>query len=232
MEEIKWKTVPWALEPSSKNAMSYLQDIWCDLPGLMDDARTIRNPEVEGAQKASSHEALERNILIHLRGLYAWRSRWKEEYPNSYHEIPVQQHLDEQPLFPTMFYFSSLERADEFIFYNTALMILLKLGANAISPTFDASTSAFHLPPANARGPLCPPNEVNYIQTIATEICKCVGYYLSDSRNRPGLPLLIALRIAYIAFLPASRQAQWIDTIVTRVADLNGLRLRDLVPLF
>lgn len=212
--------------------MSYLQDIWCDLPGLMDDARTIRNPEVEGAQKASSHEALERNILIHLRGLYAWRSRWKEEYPNSYHEIPVQQHLDEQPLFPTMFYFSSLERADEFIFYNTALMILLKLGANAISPTFDASTSAFHLPPANARGPLCPPNEVNNIQTIATEICKCVGYYLSDSRNRPGLPLLIALRIAYIAFLPASRQAQWIDTIVTRVADLNGLRLRDLVPLF
>lgn len=225
LEQDKWKTVPWALEPASKDTMSYLQDILCDIPGLMDDAVNLRNPGREAVQKAISYEALSRNILGRLNQLYQWRTRWEEEYPNACDEIPAQQHFDEQAVFfPTMLRFSSTRRADEIVLYNTALILLLRLGAQAIGPTFNASMAAFYLPRTNIQDPLWR-SEAKYVQAIATDICKCVMYYLSDYHNRAGVSLLISLRVAYTAFLPTSIQAKLVDTMMTRIAGLNGFEI-------
>jgi hypothetical protein len=185
--------------------MSYLKDIFCDMPGLMEDAMNLRNPDLEAGQKVSSYQELARNILDHLNQLYTWRSRWEREHPNSRDEIPVRQHLDEQTPFPTMFYFSSIARADEFVLYNTCLIFLLRLGAQVIDPTLGASTPALHLPPITSRGPLYLPSEAKNVQAIATEICKCEGYYLSDYCNRAATPFFFLLE-SCICFLSADKQ--------------------------
>ena len=220
--------MPWALEPASKNAMTYLQDVLCDIPGLMEDAVNLRNRDLEAVQKAISHQALSRNIVDCLNHLYRWRMRWEEEYPNACEEIPAQQPLDEQPLFPKTLHFSSIKRADEIVLYNTALIFILRLGAEAIGPTFDTSTAALNLPPIDTRGPLYLPGQAINIQVIATEISKSVGYYLSDYCHRAGVSLLIPLRVAYTAFLPTSRQAKWVDTMIIRIAELNGFDISEI----
>ena len=225
LEQDKWKTVSWALEPASKDTMSYLQDIMCDLPGLMDEAVNIQSPSLGVVQKAISYEALSRNILDHIDQLYQWRRRWEDEYPNAYYEVAAQPHLDVQPLFPTMLRFSNIRQADEIVLYNTALILLLRLGAKVMGPAFDTSTAIFNLPAIDSLGSLSQPGETEIVQTVATEICKCVGYYLLDYRNRAGVSLLISLRVAHTAFLPTSGPAKWIDTLMTRIAELNGFTI-------
>ena len=208
--------------------MTCLQDILCDIPGLMEDAVNLRNCDLEALQKAISHQALSRNIIDCLNHLYRWRMRWEDEYPNACQEIPAQQRLDEQPLFPKVLHFSSTKRADEIVLYNTALIFILRLGAEAIGPAFNTSTAALNLPPFDTQGPLYLPGQAINIQAIATEISKSVGYYLSDHCHRAGVSLLIPLRVAYSTFLSTSRQAKWVDAMIIRIAELNGFEISEI----
>ena len=220
--------MPWASDPASKDNMSYLVDILCDIPGLRNDSMNLRNSELEPDQQVAFHQAFVRNLLDHMNQLYEWRARWEEENPTCCNEVPAVEYLDQQPLFPTMFSFSSLRRADEILVYNVILInlvILFKLDAKGICPPFSASLLALHLPPIARHGPLQLPGEAKDIQAMATEICKCVGYYLSDHRNRTSFYLLVSLRVAYIAFPRTSTQAKWVDKKMARVADLNGFEI-------
>ena len=225
LEQSRWKTVPWALEPASKNAMTCVQDVLCDIPGLMEDAVNLRNRDREAVQKSISHQALSRSIVDCLNHLY--QCDGMKNTQNTSEEIPARQPLDEQPLFPKMLHFSSIKRANEIILYSTALIFILRLGAEAIGPTFDTSTAALNLPPFDTQGPLYLPGQAINIQAIATEISKSVGYYLSDYCHRAGVSLPIPLRVAHVAFLSTSRQEKWVDRMIIRIAELNGFEISE-----
>jgi hypothetical protein len=53
-----------------------------------------------------------KEIIHKIYDLYAWRARWEQENPDFCEEFTAQEHLDEQLLFSTVFYFSSLRQAD------------------------------------------------------------------------------------------------------------------------
>jgi hypothetical protein len=223
LEQPSWKTVPWALEPESKDSMSYLQDILCDMPGLMEDAMSLRSPGLEASQKVALFLALSENVLDYRRQLYVWRTRWEEENPISYHKTPAQGHADEQLPFQTMLYFSSVKQADQILLYNIALIFLSELGTQVTYQILDVSTPGLRWPSISDPGPLCLPGDVKSPCAIAIEICECVRYYISDYRNRAGFCLLKALRATYTAFPQTSDQAKWLNTILEKVVDLNGL---------
>ncbi|KAF5690513.1 endoglucanase EG-II [Fusarium denticulatum] len=41
LEQDEWKHIPWALQPMSKTIGDYLQDILCDIPGMMEDVDNL-----------------------------------------------------------------------------------------------------------------------------------------------------------------------------------------------
>jgi hypothetical protein len=212
--------VPWALEPESKDSMSYLQDILCDVPGLMEDAMNLQNSELEALEMAAHYQALSKNVLNHCHQLYVWRARWEEENPNSCHNIPAQEHPNKQSLFRTKLYFSSVNQTDQILLYNITLIFLTELSIQVACPIFDFSTPAIYWPPISDCRPLCLPSDAETTHTIAIEICECIGFYFSDYRR---FCLLAALRAAYTAFSRTSEQVKWLNTILEKVADLSGL---------
>ena len=206
--------MPWALEPALKTPLAYLYDIICDIPGLMEDARDLQKPELDTTQRTLSHQTLSRNIFDHLNQLHVWRSRWKDENRNSCYEIQAPQQLGKQPLFPAVLYFSNPAQAYELLRYNIALILLLRLGVEIMGSAFNASSAVLGLP-----------TESTNLQAISMEICKCVDYCLADNRKGGGVSLLVALRTAYTAFPPTSRQAKWVDAAISRVEELNGFEI-------
>lgn len=164
LEHQRWKTVPWVLKKGSKKPISYLQDIICNIPGLIEDATNLTNSKAENTQV--TNQAVLRDIRLHIDELHIWRTRWEEKYPDSYHEIPVPEHRSERPLFSTMLSFSSVLRADEITLYNTALMILLKTGTEVAGLTLDTKTAAFSLQPATSQRPSYLYSEENSLQAV------------------------------------------------------------------
>lgn len=222
LEQIEWKTRPWATDPESKDTMSYLIDILCDLPGLKEDVAMLLNP---GKNNATSHQKLSMSIGDHITQLYAVRYRWETENPNACVELSVDEHQLKQPLFSSTFHFSSVRQANEILLYNIALIIYWKMGLEVIGPTFRADALAFGLSSIASEGPLLLPGEATNLPMVGREICRCVEYYLSDCHNRTGFYLFVALTVAYIAFQPTSIEAEWVDKTMSQVADLNGFEI-------
>jgi hypothetical protein len=228
LEQPEWKTIPWALEPASKTALSHLEDILCDIPGLKYDAISIQNPELEPAQRILSHQALSRNILDHLSKLYAWRTRWDRDNPDACVEVFGLRPLNEHGLFPTKLYFTNSTLAYELIFYNAVLLILLQLGSGIKCPMFKIPS----LPSTEPRGPLYLAGEAPNTLAVATEICKIAGYFLPllpASQERVTVSLLFPLRVAYLVFPPAGKESEWLRGAMERVADQGGFDVSSYV---
>ncbi|KAF8855638.1 hypothetical protein BDZ45DRAFT_692411 [Acephala macrosclerotiorum] len=224
LEQPEWKTIPWALEPASKTALVYLEDILCDIPGLQADAISLRNPELEPAQRTSSYEALSRNILDHLNELYTWRIRWEKDNPHACVEVLALRPLDEQGLFSTRFYFTNLALAYELIFYNAVLLMLLQLGSGITCPTSNTPS----LPSTKARRPLDLACEASNILAVATELCKIAEHIVLASKERPSITLLFSLSVAFLVFPPASREKEWLKDTSKKIADLCGLEIGEV----
>jgi hypothetical protein len=103
-----------------KDSMHHLQDILCDIPGLIEDATKIQGSALEPSNLASQYESISENILIHLGELYKWRSAWQRANPSACHEAPTafDSPADTQILFPTVLCYSTLTAANEITLYN------------------------------------------------------------------------------------------------------------------
>ena len=47
LEQDEWKHIPWALQPMSKTIGDFLQDILCDIPGMMEDLDNLSDALLE-----------------------------------------------------------------------------------------------------------------------------------------------------------------------------------------
>lgn len=215
LERPEWKTIPWALDPSSKDSTSYLLDILCDMPGLMEDAEFLRSTQ-SMEELGRKHKLLSSNILSHLRTLSRWRHAWGNQNPNACYETPT---TDNTSLFSTVLYYNSIGLANDITTYNAVLLLLQRLGSQVIGPTFDPSIPATHLPTHTDQTPLDP-------QAIATEICRSAEYHLLPIwKNTGSFSLLFPLRVAYTAFNVESKEAGWLRLLMKKIADSSGLEI-------
>lgn len=134
--------------------------------------------------------------------------------------------FDEQSLFPTVLHYSSLTLANEITVYNAILLLFLRLGSQIIGPIFNTSILSFDLPVDLNYGPLLPPGLAPSAQAVATEVCRSVEYHLQDVQSSAGaFFLLFPLKVAYLAFDPASREACWLKVVMSNIADMSGFEI-------
>ncbi|TGO72933.1 hypothetical protein BELL_0406g00040 [Botrytis elliptica] len=223
LERPEWKSVPWALEPASKAALSYLEDILYNIPGMIRDARKLQDPELQPTRKNLSHSKLSNNIFEHFSQLSEWRATWEQNNPNSRAEVPTQRHTDSSPPYPTMICFSTLLQANEILLYNATLLLSLKLGFKTIGHPFEDMITHF-LPSRNtSRKSLTSLGIALNIRAVATEMCKIIEYCLSLHHDIAPSFLFFLLSVAHLGFEPSSIQAQWLDRIQKQVAEWTGM---------
>jgi hypothetical protein len=224
LERHEWKTIPWALDPESKTSTHHIQDILCDIPGLMEDATNVQGSSQEPSEIASRHQRLSENILIHLNALYEWRTASQCANPGACHEVlaasssPVQTQI----LSPTALHYSSLTAANEITLYNAILLLLLRLRYQILGPSSNAPITALHLPLHIDYGPLYPPGAAPNPRAVAMEICRRVEYNLLDSQNAGAFLLLFPLRLAFTTFDPGSRERIWVSDVMRGIANSSG----------
>ncbi|KAH8807960.1 hypothetical protein F5884DRAFT_833615 [Xylogone sp. PMI_703] len=234
LEELSWKTIPWALGSHPKNYGDYFQDILCDVPGFLEDNQKIQQLETSGADTTHLLHILRNRLNISLNTLYSLRWKWEHDYPQvCYEVIPLESEticLDTtgKLLFPSTFHFRNVRRAIEIGLYNTALLfhldLLESLGGHS-SPDTErlilAIESSIHQP----TNPLLLPGQGTRID-VAREICRIVDYHLLGNLHTAGaLQLMFPLRVALRAFHPKSQEAMWIGSVMRRIADRDGFEI-------
>ncbi|KIL94186.1 hypothetical protein FAVG1_02748 [Fusarium avenaceum] len=126
LEKNDWKQIPWSSEPMSKTIAESLQDIQCDVPGLMED--------VDVLLKLQQCGMLARRVASRLQSCFqeldVLRISWNYIYADSCWEVTntsvscTEVFGDRDSHFETILVFSGLERAIEFVYFNTSYLLL------------------------------------------------------------------------------------------------------------
>lgn len=226
LEEPEWKTLPWSLHPGSKSTLSYLQDILCDIPGLIEDVKRLKTFQIAPAERESFAHGVVKNIYAHLAELYDWRAKWDKDHPNACVEVQApKEEKGELPLFATHLHFSAPSNANQIIYYDGILLMLVGFGFGIVGPTFDGRMPNYPLPHTTPYGPLALPGAATNTRTVAIEMCRIAGDCLTSHLDSVGLWLLSPMKTAYLFFSPTSREAKWLDRKMVAVADISGFEI-------
>ncbi|KAF4998610.1 hypothetical protein FGRMN_2936 [Fusarium graminum] len=148
LEQDAWKLIPWALEPMSKTIAEILQDILCDIPGLMEDVDTLT--QYQYSESLAGH--ITSKLQSCFNELETLRISWNYIYADSFWEVKdlsslsLEADKDRRSPFESVLVFSNLEQAIEFVYFNTTHLLLhsilrqLKSGNNIHSSGMDLSS--------------------------------------------------------------------------------------------
>lgn len=154
LEEHRWRTVPWLLEPASKRPQSRLLDILVTVPGILEEERQLSEEEdeeddypVDGSfsperfiseRQLRSRITLCNKIAIQLEELYRWRWDWQRENGRHVVASPSPWHPSD-PAWTVLggsgkrggrlnrLLFDSPTYANDIMLYNAALIWLMAL---------------------------------------------------------------------------------------------------------
>ncbi|KAF9773094.1 hypothetical protein IL306_009137 [Fusarium sp. DS 682] len=228
LEQDEWKTIPWALQPMSKTIDCFLQDILCDIPGMMDDADDISN----SAGDLVSETLLWQKLHSTFEQLEALRTSWNFMYPQAcwkaekggrdYRETPGIS----DTAFEGTLCFSDLERAIEFVYLNTTHLILHSLLRQLRAIT---NNYAFEI------GLSLQETNENEVPTLAfwdydnryrnaLAICQCVDYMMQNQRGASGaFNLLFPLKVAYNHLSDLPNMQIWVVGVMEKISTTKGL---------
>ena len=223
LEQPEWKSIPWALEPASKTALSYLEDILCTIPSMIQDAKKLQDHRLKPDRRNLIQSKLSSNIFEHFSQLNKWRATWEQNNPNSCVKIPKQRHTDDSTPYPITICLLNILQANEILFYNATLILSLKLGIKIIGRPFEEYISGFFPPPSTFRESLTSLGTSLDIRAVATEMCEIIEYCLTLHHDVAPSFLFLPLSVAYSTFEPASTQAQWLNKMQKQVANWSGL---------
>ncbi|KAL6791008.1 hypothetical protein J3E68DRAFT_443281 [Trichoderma sp. SZMC 28012] len=231
LEEDAWKVVPWSNDPTSKTTMDYLLDIFCHLPGVVEDMKALRATTSATEELSVSYIILGFQIMALVRRLISWRIKWEEDHSNTYFNVGwdiLKQlgvvYLDSYP-FPTAIFFSEPVRATELCMYNALLVLLQQLWKQL--PDYVGLTSPFD--EVNSSWPqpsifLAPGN--GSAEEVVGEICKLVySQFLSHPGKSGALHVMFPLQVAQRSISSESLEAQWLGKVVCHIADDYGFNV-------
>ncbi|KAF5985557.1 endoglucanase EG-II [Fusarium coicis] len=122
LEQDEWKHIPWALQPMSKRIGDYLQDILCDIPGMMEDFDHLFN--TNDCQMSANF--ISQKLRASFEKLNSLRISWNFMHPHSCWRQKIVRESSEicHGTLEQVLWFSDLERATEFVYFNTTHLIL------------------------------------------------------------------------------------------------------------
>ena len=233
LDQEDWQTIPWAQDPSQKSSMNLLIDIFCVIPGLLEESKRLRNstsfiwdykPPTSPSIDPSAERPDPRLVALRHRTqachaqLQRWKEAWDKKYPSALHPVKISSFSQPDLNFPEDIFsyaidFPSFLRAAEYQLYNTVVFFL--------------STLMLSVPPTS-QGDLVssPPGELMTERyEAAYNICRAVPYDLSSEKHGGGgaylllFPLLTTLRL----FGAGSPEGKWIKHVLGSIANKWGL---------
>ncbi|KAL7932968.1 hypothetical protein V8C35DRAFT_66971 [Trichoderma chlorosporum] len=231
LEEDAWKVVPWANDPTSKTTTDCLLDIFCHLPGVVEDMKALKASTNAAEELSVSYIILGLQIKALVEKLISWRIKWEEDYSNTYFNVGwdiLKQlgvaYLDSYP-FPTAIFFSEPVRVTELCMYNALLVLLQQLWKQlpdyvGLTSPFDEGNSSWPQPSIF----LAPGN--GSAEEVVGEICKLVYFqFLSHPGKSGALHVMFPLQVAQRSISSESLEAQWLCKVVCHIADDYGFNV-------
>ncbi|KAF4633791.1 hypothetical protein G7Y89_g4321 [Cudoniella acicularis] len=167
----EWKTA-FKINCSEKELQELdLYDVLADCTALVveqDDMLATRGLDL--MRDIRRHDEVKEKALTLLTHLHAWRKRWDSDGKNSYSGIFANE--DDPPPFLTIFEFSSDSTATMLMFYNSALIYVLRILASLQLDSKDEYITAEW--------------------SAALDICRCIPYYLARESR-------LDLRVVHLA---------------------------------
>ncbi|KAK8166365.1 hypothetical protein IWX90DRAFT_432607 [Phyllosticta citrichinensis] len=230
LEEEKWQTIPWELNPGARSPSSRLLDILSYVPGLLED---------EAALKEHSDAKALRTVLLvqtrqHLQELFKWRWEWETRNPNAAHAVPASVELGGPREIPqgleTVLRYKRFIQANEICLYNAVLLWLLRFLGD-LCPSEPIPSPSHHSPAAASDSssdeyaeltrrilhettptPLLLPGQARTLKQPALEICRSFEFLLENFAHTQDTALawLMPLSLAYYVLKDDKPYVQWV----------------------
>lgn len=190
---------PFRSHPRTPALASRIQDVLCDIPGLVEDSQTFRTLSANAGSEATTKHAwaLHERVSATINQLCDLRWQWEDEFSHTCREVVARKGttfcIDStgEPLFPTVLFFDGLERVMEIanfdaifiILYNIIYLVKGERGftyTNRIIPSLLAPRN-----PSSTASPLLLPGQGDQ-ESMAREICRLVDYCLQSKQDSLG----------------------------------------------
>ncbi|KAL7941994.1 hypothetical protein V8C42DRAFT_333282 [Trichoderma barbatum] len=225
LEASDWKTVPWTIK--RKSLGSQLQDLFCNIPGLMEEADEIMRRSALGHEKDAMEEALREKVSILTQQACELRWQWEAEHANACKEVPLAEYgssssRDQGPLpFSTVLHFQGLDRAIEITFFNT-IQLLLDTLLDPLEPGPRPFLSLAQPPMGPFISPLLLPGQGSR-EDHALEICRIVNFMTHSKQGSVGMYMMMfPLYVARLCLAWRPEVAAWISNILKQSVREKG----------
>lgn len=229
LEQPAWKTIPWAgVNGAVKTVTSQFCDVFCDLPGLMEDVDTMLESEKLGRDTSLDRFLLQDKILGSISQLASVRWQWEAMYPNACTETPTTPgsclSVNElgQPLFTTYLEFQDMDRALDALSFNSYRLMLYTLSDSVgLTDLLISSNSQQYNRDGPGSNPLVLPGQGDRV-AHALEICRTAEYLMQESRDSQGMLILFfPLRVAYTHVQELPEIATWIRDVMRKSSSMG-----------
>ncbi|KAK4867049.1 hypothetical protein LT330_007790 [Penicillium expansum] len=224
LEDPAWKTIPWAERGlGSKTPTDLLQDIMCDIPGILQDlSEAVLCHPCDPRKEEFTLEFIPR-ALSTLEALHSWRWNWESQFPNSTFITTPIEYISSDSIslppspFKSVIWFQHPHRGVELIVYNAIRLILMQALQIAGADLDNIQVEDFSDPLLPMQG-----NR----NDIAIEICRTVDYHLQYLKSTGAFMLLFPLNVAYVHLDRKSTEIRgWLERVMADVADSHGLEV-------
>ncbi|KAL7919858.1 hypothetical protein ACQKWADRAFT_300247 [Trichoderma austrokoningii] len=234
LETSDWKTIPWLFRPKSPGSL--LQDLFCDVPGLMEDADVIMSRSKLGEDMESMKDALYEKFESTVQQSWQLRWQWEQDHANACKEVPSKDFPPSSSSdqrfspFPTVLHFNNMDRAIEIVFFNT-LHLLLDTLLDPIAPEMASSLcplglQAYFGPFQNT---LLLPGQGSR-EDHALEICRIVDFMAHCKHDSLGMfMLLFPLYVARESLTQHPDICIWIGRIMSQLVREKGLNIGEVL---
>ena len=228
-----WLTLPWAQDPGQKSPINQLIDIFCVIPGLLEDSKrqhtstsfkwdfTAQTSPSNGDSAAGQDPrlvSLRHRTQESYTKLQKWKEDWDADFPTAVQPVKPSHfpHSDlkfPEDIFSYAITFPNFLRANEYQLYNTVVFFL--------------SSLMLSVPPTSRADVHASPSVSDLLSTrwdAAYNICRAVPYDLFEKHGGGGaylvlFPLLTNLRL----FGEGSDEGRWIKHVLGLIAKRWGL---------
>lgn len=235
LEQLDWQTVPWQGSVPQRSYLSLVTDIFCDIPGLMEDVTLLRSNSSQGINGVLTRVSLKDKLICRVKRLEDLMQRWDSDNPFSCWELPPQPNCsvvldDGKHPFQTILHYMNAERAIEVINFNAVSILLYSLCDEVGLSEEQVSVAAKapdHGPYAN---PILRPSHGS-MYSHAIEICRSMDYMAGITiGSHSALEAMVPLSVAYphVANLPNLKF--WLQRVLRHISELRGFLIAPYAP--
>lgn len=228
LEAPDWKTVPWTIK--RKSLGSQLQDLFCDVPGLMEEVDEIMQRSALGHETDTMEENLREKVSILMEQTWELRWQWEAVNANACKEVTSAGYgsdssRDRGPSpFPTVFHFQSMDRAIDIAFFNT-IHLLLDTLLDPLGPESRPILSSSLPPMGPFTNPLLLPGQGSR-EDHALEICRIVDFMSHCKHDSLGMfMLMFPLYVARSCLVQRPDVSAWITSILSTLVLEKGFHI-------